>query len=37
MPETVEPKEIILKILECNDLNLSTRVFSEGLVMSLFR
>ncbi len=37
MPQTVEPKEIMLKILECNDLNLSTRVFSEGLVMSLFR
>jgi len=37
MPETVEPKEIILKILECNDLNLSTRVFGEGLVNSLFR
>ena len=37
MPETGEPKEIMLKILECNDLNLSTRVFGEGLVNSLFR
>jgi hypothetical protein len=37
MPQTVEPKEVILKVLECNDLNLSTRGLGEGLVMSLFR
>ena len=37
MPETGEPKEIMLKILKYNDLNLFTRVFGEGLINSLFR
>ena len=37
MPETGEPKEIMLKILECNDLNLSTSFFGEGLVIGLLR
>ena len=37
MPETGEPKEIMLKILECNDLNLFTRVFGVGLVVGLLR
>jgi len=37
MLETEELKEILLKILEFNGLDLSTRVFSEGLVMRLLR
>jgi hypothetical protein len=37
MPQTVEPKGMMLKVLEYNDLNLFTRVFGEGLIKSLFR
>ena len=37
MPQTVEHKEIMPKVLECNDLSLSTRGVSEGLMISLLQ
>ena len=37
MPQTVEPKGIMLKILECNELSLSTRGVSEGLMIILLQ
>ena len=37
MLQTGELVEILLKVLEFNDLNLSIRVFGEGLVLRLLR
>jgi hypothetical protein len=37
MLQTGELKGILLKVLEFNDLNLSIRVFSEGLMLRLLR
>lgn len=37
MPQTVERKETILKVLECNELSLSTRGVSEGLMIILLQ
>ena len=37
MLQTGELEEILLKVLEFNDLNLSIRFFSEGLILRLLR
>ena len=37
MLQTGELKGILLKVLKSNDLNLSVRVFSEGLMLRLLR